>query len=93
MVMTIGTSNGDSGLVKVDLLEDSLRHHNNKPTNINHVIQVIIALHFFCTGSFGDLQVESNKCCSCVPNSYQGSPRTGVQTTTICTVSRPKSTC
>ena len=47
---------GDSGLVKVllvYLLEDSLWHHNNKQqTTIIHVLQVTIALHLFCTGSF-----------------------------------------
>ena len=46
---------GYSGLVKVllvDLLEDSLCHHNTTPTTISHIIKVTIALHFFCTGSF-----------------------------------------
>ena len=46
---------GDSGFVKVllvDLLEDSSCHHINKPTTISHVIQVTIAIHFFCTGAF-----------------------------------------
>ena len=43
-------SRAHSEHILIDLLEDSLRHYNNKPTNISPVIQVTIGLRFFCTG-------------------------------------------
>ncbi len=44
----------------IDMLEDELRSNIHRPTNISPVIQVTIALRFYCTGSFqrvvGDMQ-------------------------------------